>query len=301
MPLHTKPFFADRDDLLLGGHLLYALEVGRLRMHAADYLEISGWVAQVEQGRRHVVQALPHLEELAIGGTAVGTGLNTHPHFAPRMAEELLAFTGFPFVPAPNKFEALAASDAMVSAHGALKGVAVSLTKIANDVRWLASGPRCGLGELTLPANEPGSSIMPGKVNPTQSEALLMIAARVLGNDVAIGIGGSLGNFELNVYRPLIADAFLQSARLLTDGARSFVDHCIVGIEPNRVHIAELVDRSLMLVTALTPHLGYDAAASIAKKAHSEGTTLRRAALELELCSGDQFDEWVKPEAMLGR
>ncbi len=279
------------------------VKIGRTHLQDATPLtlgqEISGWAAQVEHGRRHVEQALPHLEELAIGGTAVGTGLNSHPAFGARMAEELRAFTGHPFVSAPSKFEALAASDALVFAHGALKTVAAALMKIANDVRWLASGPRSGLGELTIPENEPGSSIMPGKVNPTQCEALTMIACRILGNDVAIGVGGSLGNFELNVFRPMIADAFLQSARLLADGVRSFVDHCVLGIEPNRARIAELLDRSLMLVTALNRHIGYDAAAKIARTAHAEGTTLKAAATNLGLVSAEQFDEWVRPEAMV--
>jgi fumarate hydratase class II len=281
------------------------VKIGRTHLQDATPLtlgqEISGWVAQVEHGRRHVEQALPHLEELAIGGTAVGTGLNAHPEMGARVAEELLAFTGHPFVSAPNKFEALAASDAVVFAHGALRTVAVSLMKIANDVRWLASGPRSGIGELRIPENEPGSSIMPGKVNPTQCEALTMIACRVMGNDAAIAVAGSQGNFELNVFRPMMIDAFLQSARLLADGARSFVDHLVVGLEPDRARIAELVGRSLMLVTALNRHIGYDAAAKIAKTAHIEGTTLREAALKLGLVSGEDFDAWVRPEAMTGR
>jgi len=280
------------------------VKIGRTHLQDATPLtlgqEISGWAAQVEHARRHVEQSLPHLEEIAIGGTAVGTGLNTDPRFGARMAEELLSFTGHPFVSAPNKFEALAASDALVFGHGALKTVAAVVMKIANDVRWLASGPRSGIGELSIPENEPGSSIMPGKVNPTQCEAITMIACRVMGNDVAVGVGGSMGNFELNVFRPMIADAFLQSARLLAEGIASFVDHCVVGIEPNRAHIAALVSRSLMLVTALNRHIGYDASAKIAKAAHAEGSTLREAALKLGLVSAEQFDAWVQPEAMVG-
>ena len=228
-----------------------------------------------------MADALPHLCELALGGTAVGTGLNAHPEFGDRVAAELARLTGLPFVSAPNKFEALASNDALVHAHGALKTLAASLTKIANDVRWLASGPRSGLGEISIPENEPGSSIMPGKVNPTQSEALTMACAQVFGNDVAVNIGGASGNFELNVYRPLVIHDFLQSVRLLGDGAASFDEHCARGIEPNRERIAELVGRSLMLVTALAPRIGYDRAAEIAKKAHRDGATLREAALAL--------------------
>jgi fumarate hydratase class II len=280
------------------------VKIGRTHLQDATPLtlgqELSGHVAQVEHARRHVEQALPHLEELAIGGTAVGTGLNAHPRMGALMAEQLLAFSGHPFISAPNKFEALAGSDALVFAHGALKTAAASLMKIANDVRWLASGPRCGIGEITIPENEPGSSIMPGKVNPTQCEALTMIACRVLGNDVAVNVGGSSGNFQLNVYRPMIADAFLQSARLLTDGVRSFVDHCVVGIEPDRARIADLLDRSLMLVTALNPHVGYDTAAKIAKTAHADGLTLKEAALRLGAVTAEQFDAWVKPADMVG-
>jgi fumarate hydratase class II len=230
----------------------------------------------------------------------VGTGLNTHPEFGERVARELARWTGHPFVSAPNKFEALASSDALVFAHGALKTVAASLTKIANDIRWLGSGPRAGLGELLLPENEPGSSIMPGKVNPTQSEALTMVAARVFGNDVAINFGGASGNFELNVYRPMIADAFLQSARLLADACDSFRENCVLGIEPNRERIAEHLENSLMLVTALAPHIGYDKAASIAKKAHKEKTTLKAAALALGYVTESEYDEWVDPKRMLG-
>jgi fumarate hydratase class II len=248
----------------------------------------------------HIEAALPHVYELALGGTAVGTGLNAHPEFGVRVAAVLARRTGLPFVSAPNKFEALATHDALVHAHGALKTLAASLMKIANDIRWLASGPRSGLGELSIPENEPGSSIMPGKVNPTQAEALTMACCQVMGNDVAINFGGALGNFELNVYKPLIAHAFLQSVRLLADGASSFDVHCARGIEPNRDRIGELVSRSLMLVTALAPHIGYDRAAEIAKKAHREGTTLREAALALGHVSGEDFDRWVRPEAMVG-
>jgi fumarate hydratase class II len=242
---------------------------------------------------------LPHLCELALGGTAVGTGLNAPRGYAEQAAAELARLTGFQFVTAPNKFEALAACDALVYAHGALKTLAASLMKIANDVRWLASGPRCGIGELSLPENEPGSSIMPGKVNPTQCEALTMLCAQVFGNDVAINFGGASGNFELNVFRPLIAHNFLQSVRLLADGMMSFNDHCVVGIEPNRERIAELVSRSLMLVTALNPHIGYDKAAFIAKKAHKEGTSLREAALASGYVTGEEFDRWVVPQNMV--
>jgi fumarate hydratase class II len=230
----------------------------------------------------------------------VGTGLNTHPEFALRAAAELARLTNLPFVTAPNKFEALAANDALVHAHGALKTLAVSLMKIANDIRWLASGPRCGIGELKIPENEPGSSIMPGKVNPTQSEAMIMICCQVMGNDVAINFGGSMGNFELNVMKPLIIHNFLQSVRLLADGMTSFNDHCAAGITANIERIDELVHNSLMLVTALTPYIGYDAAAEIAKKAHREDTTLREAAIASGRVTAEQFDGWVRPENMIG-
>jgi len=278
------------------------VKIGRTHLQDATPLtlgqEISGWVAQLDHGIAHVRAALPHLCELALGGTAVGTGLNAPAEFGGRVAAELAARLGLPFVSAPNKFEALAAHDAIVHAHGALKTLAASLTKIANDVRWLASGPRSGLGEITIPENEPGSSIMPGKVNPTQCEALTMLAAQVLGNDVAINVAGASGNFELNVFKPVLIHNFLQSARLLGDGARSFDEHCARGIEPNRERIAELVPRSLMLVTALTPRIGYDKAAAVAKKAHHEGTTLREAALSLGVVSAEEFDALVRPEAM---
>ncbi len=263
--------------------------------------EISGWVAQLAQGERHVKAALPHLHELALGGTAVGTGLNAPRGYAEQVAAELARLTGQPFVTAPNKFEAMASCDALVHAHGALKTLAASLNKIANDVRWLASGPRSGIGELRIPENEPGSSIMPGKVNPTQSEAVTMLAAQVMGNDVAINIGGASGNFELNVFRPMVIHNFLQSVRLLGDGMASFNRHCAVGIEPDEARIAELVERSLMLVTALNTHIGYDKAAQIAKKAHQDGSSLREAALALGHVTAEQFDAWVVPGQMVGR
>ena len=281
------------------------VKIGRTHLQDATPLtlgqEFSGYVAQLDHGAKHVRAALPHLCELALGGTAVGTGLNAPRGYAEQVAAELATLTGMPFVTAPNKFEALASADGLVHAHGALKTLAASLMKIANDVRWLASGPRSGIGELSIPENEPGSSIMPGKVNPTQSEAVTMLAAQVFGNDVAINFGGASGNFELNVFRPLIAHNFLQSVRLLADGMVSFNDHCAVGIEPNRERIAELVDRSLMLVTALNTHIGYDKAASIAKKAHKEGSSLREAAVASGYVTGDEFDRWVVPGDMVGR
>ena len=281
------------------------VKIGRTHLQDATPLtlgqEFSGWVSQLDHGIAHVQASLTHLCELALGGTAVGTGLNAHPEFGARVAKELGKATRLPFVSARNKFEALAANDALVHAHGALKTLAASLTKIANDVRWLASGPRCGIGEICIPENEPGSSIMPGKVNPTQSEAMTMLCAQVMGNDVAINIGGASGNFQLNVFKPLIIHNFLQSVRLLADGAASFNDHCAAGIEPDRERIAALVHDSLMLVTALNPHIGYDKAAQIAKKAHQEGTTLRQAALALGHVTGEQFDQWVRPGAMVGR
>jgi len=279
------------------------VKIGRTHLQDATPLtlgqEFSGYVAQLDQGEKHIRAALPHLCELALGGTAVGTGLNAPAGFAEQAAAELARLTGLPFVTAPNKFEALASCDAEVSAHGALKTLAASLMKIANDVRWLASGPRSGIGELSIPENEPGSSIMPGKVNPTQCEAMTMLCAQVFGNDVAINFGGASGNFELNVFRPLIAHNFLQSVRLLADGMRSFNDHCVVGIEPNRERIAELVNRSLMLVTALNPHIGYDKAAQIAKKAHQEGSSLRAAAIASGHVSAAQFDAWMVPRKMV--
>ena len=279
------------------------VKIGRTHLQDATPVtlgqEISGWVAQLDHGRAHVEAALPHLCELAIGGTAVGTGLNAPKGFGEAVAAELAHDTSLPFVSASNKFEALAAHDALVHAHGACKTLACSLMKIANDVRWLASGPRAGLGEISIPENEPGSSIMPGKVNPTQCEAVTMIAAQILGNDVAINVGGASGNFELNVFRPLLAHNMLQSIRLLTDGMNGFRANCAMGIEPNRERIDELLRRSLMLVTALNPHIGYDKAAEIAKRAHHEGTTLREAALQLGYVSGDDFDRWVDPQTMV--
>ena len=281
------------------------VKIGRTHLQDATPLtlgqELSGYVAQLDHGERHLRAALPHLCELALGGTAVGTGLNAPKGYAEQSAAELARLTGLPFVTAPNKFEALASVDAMVHAHGALKTLAASMMKIANDVRWLASGPRSGIGELSIPENEPGSSIMPGKVNPTQSEAVTMLAAQVFGNDVAVNFGGASGNFELNVFRPMVAHNFLQSVRLLADGMRSFNDHCAVGIEPNRERIGELVQRSLMLVTALNTHIGYDKSAYIAKKAHKEGTSLREAAVASGHLTGEQFDQWVVPENMTGR
>jgi fumarate hydratase class II len=281
------------------------VKIGRTHLQDATPLtlgqEISGWVAQLDHCLAHVRAALPHLCELALGGTAVGTGLNAPPEFGVKVAAELSARTGLPFVSAPNKFEALAAHDAIVHAHGALKTLAASFTKIANDVRWLASGPRSGLGEIRIPENEPGSSIMPGKVNPTQCEALTMLSAQVLGNDVAINVAGASGNFELNVFKPVLIHNFLQSVRLLGDGARSFDEHCARGIEPDRERIAELVQRSLMLVTALNPHIGYDKAAKIAKEAHRSGSTLREAAITSGWLTAEQFDAWVVPERMVGR
>ena len=280
------------------------VKIGRTHLQDATPItlgqEISGWVSQLDHARAHIRDALPHLLELALGGTAVGTGLNTHPEFGERVAQELARATGLAFVSAPNKFEALAAHDAMVNAHGTLKTLAAALTKIANDVRWLASGPRSGLSEITIPENEPGSSIMPGKVNPTQCEALTMLACQVMGNDAAVNFGGASGNFELNVYKPLIIHNVLQSVRLLADGMRSFEEHCARGIEANHARIEELLQRSLMLVTALNPHIGYDKAAEIAKKAHREGLTLREAALASGWVTAEQFDAWVKPEAMIG-
>ena len=280
------------------------VKIGRTHLQDATPLtlgqEFSGYVAQLAHGEKHIRDALPHLYELALGGTAVGTGLNAPAGYAEKVAAEIADLTGLPFVTAPNKFEALASCDALVHAHGALKTLAASLMKIANDVRWLASGPRSGIGELSIPENEPGSSIMPGKVNPTQSEAMTMLCAQVFGNDVAINFGGASGNFELNVFRPMIAHNFLQSVRLLADGMVSFNDHCAVGITPNRERIAELVDGSLMLVTALNPHIGYDKAAAIAKKAHKEGSSLRDAAIASGHVTAAQFDQWVVPAHMTG-
>jgi fumarate hydratase class II len=280
------------------------VKIGRTHLQDATPLtlgqELSAYVAQLSHGLDHVQAALPHLYELALGGTAVGTGLNAHPEYAVRVSRRLEQLTTLPFTSAPNKFEAIAAHDALVHGHGVLKTVAVSLSKIANDIRWLASGPRCGIGEIRIPANEPGSSIMPGKVNPTQAEALTMLCAQVIGNDVAVNLGGLSGHFQLNAYKPLIIYNFLMSARLLADGTDSFRERCVEGIEPNRERIEQHLRSSLMLVTALNPHIGYDAAARVAKTAHAEGTTLKQAALKLGLVSAEDFDEWVRPETMTG-
>ncbi len=280
------------------------VKIGRTHLQDATPLtlgqEISGWVAQLHHADHAITASLPALLALAVGGTAVGTGLNTHPEFGLRVASHLAQETGLPFQCADNRFAALACHDPLVQAHGALKTLAVALMKIANDIRWLASGPRCGLGELHIPENEPGSSIMPGKVNPTQCEAVTMVCCQVMGNDVAIGIGGAMGNFELNVFKPLIAHNFLQSVRLLADAMASLDAYCLQGLEPDRPRIADLLARSLMLVTALAPHIGYDRAAQIAKHAHASGATLRDAALALGFVSAAQFDEWVRPEKMTG-
>ncbi len=280
------------------------IKIGRTHLQDATPLtlgqEISGWSAQLEFAAANITERLDDVRALAIGGTAVGTGLNTHPEFGQRVAVQLQQFSGHGFTVAPNRFAALAAHDALVAMHGSLRLLATVLMKIANDIRWLASGPRSGLGELLLPENEPGSSIMPGKVNPTQCEAITMLCAQVLGNDVAIGIGGASGNFELNVFKPLIAHNFLQSVRLLADGMSSFEEHCVRGMRANEARIAELLERSLMLVTALTPHIGYDRAAAIARHAHREGITLREAALADGVVSAEEFDRWVKPQDMIG-
>ena len=280
------------------------VKIGRTHFMDATPLtlgqEFSGYVAQLDHGLRALKNTLSHLSELALGGTAVGTGLNTPKGYSELVAKKIAEFSGQPLITAPNKFEALAAHDAIVETHGALKQLAVSLMKIANDIRMLSSGPRSGIGEILIPENEPGSSIMPGKVNPTQVEALTMVAAQVMGNDVAISIGGSNGHFELNVFKPMMVANFLQSARLIGDACVSFNDNCAVGIEPNRPFIKRHLENSLMLVTALNPYIGYENAAAIAKKAHKEGTSLREAALALGLLTNEQFDEWVKPEDMIG-
>jgi len=279
------------------------VKIGRTHLQDATPLtlgqEISGWVAQLDVGIATIRASLGAVYRLALGGTAVGTGLNAHPEYAERVAAQLAELTGRPFVTAPNKFAALAGHDALVASHGAIKTLATALMKIANDVRWLASGPRCGIGELTIPENEPGSSIMPGKVNPTQCEALTMVCTQVMGNDVAITFGAASGNFELNVYKPLIANAVLQSIRLLGDACVSFDEHCARGIEPDRAEIDRKLRGSLMLVTALAPHIGYDKAAKIAKHAHANRSTLRDAAIELGFVTGEQFDDWVRPERMV--
>ncbi|MFZ2524282.1 MAG: class II fumarate hydratase [Candidatus Ferrigenium altingense] len=279
------------------------VKIGRTHLQDATPLtlgqEFSGYAAQLQHAEAAILAALPPLHQLAVGGTAVGTGLNTHAEFGVRVAAELARSSGLPFESAANKFAALAANDELVAAHGALKMLAAALMKIANDVRWLASGPRSGLGEISIPENEPGSSIMPGKVNPTQCEALTMLCCQVFGNDVAITIGGASGNFELNVFRPLIAHNFAQSVRLLTDGMASFEGYCVRGIEANRERIAEQMERSLMLVTALTPHIGYDHAAEIAKRAHRDGSTLKQAASALGYVTEADFDLWVQAAEMV--
>ncbi|PXW84918.1 fumarase class II [Nitrosomonas sp. Nm84] len=281
------------------------VKIGRTHLQDATPLtlgqEFSGYVAQLDHGLKHVQASMSHLHELALGGTAVGTGLNAHPEFAERVAAELSRLTALSFVSAPNKFEALASNDALVHAHGALKTLAASLMKIANDIRWLASGPRCGIGELRIPENEPGSSIMPGKVNPTQAEAMTMVCCQVMGNDVAINMGGATGNFELNVMKPMIIYNFLQSVRLLTDAMISFNNNCAIGIEADIERINTLMHNSLMLVTALNPHIGYDKAAKIAKKAHREGITLKAAAIATGYVTAEQFEAWVIPENMVGK
>lgn len=278
------------------------VKIGRTHFMDATPLtlgqELSGYASQIEHGIRAIENTLPHLSELALGGTAVGTGLNTPKGYAKKVAKEIADITGLPFVTGTNKFEGLAAHDAIVESHGALKTVAVSLMKIGNDIRMLASGPRCGIGEINIPANEPGSSIMPGKVNPTQSEALTMAMAQVMGNDVAINIGGMNGHFELNVFKPMMIFNFLMSARLIGDACVSFNDNCAEGLEPNYDNIKENLNNSLMLVTALNTHIGYDNAATIAKKAHKEGTTLKQAAIELGMLTEKEYDQWVKPEKM---
>ena len=277
-------------------------KIGRTHLMDATPLtlgqELSGYVSQLDHSLNHLENSLPHLKELAIGGTAVGTGLNAPKDFAHKVANKISELTGLVFISAPNKFEAMAAHDAIVHAHGTIKTLAACLFKIANDIRWLASGPRSGIGEIIIPANEPGSSIMPGKVNPTQCEALTMICAQVMGNDVAINLGGASGNFELNVFKPLIIHNFLQSVRLLTDGCQSFEEFCARGIEPNHQRIEHNLNNSLMLVTALNPHIGYDKAAQIAKKAHVENKTLKIAAVETGYLTAEDFDLWVKPDEM---
>ena len=280
------------------------IKTGRTHLMDATPLtlgqEFSGYVQQLTNGLERIDAALPRLYELALGGTAVGTGLNTHPEFAVKAAKNIAEISGLPFITGRNKFEGLAAHDALVEFSGVLKTLAVSLMKIANDIRLLGSGPRCGIGELDLPANEPGSSIMPGKVNPTQSEAMTMVCAQVLGNDVAVNIGGATGHFELNVFKPVIIYNVLQSIRLISDTCESFTDNCVVGIEPNEKNINKHLTESLMLITALNPHIGYDNAAKIAKKAHAEDKTLKEVAVELGLLTEEKFDEFVRPEDMIG-
>ncbi len=280
------------------------IKIGRTHLMDATPLtlgqEFSGYTTQLEYALDRINGCMPRMYQIALGGTAVGTGLNSHKDFAVKVASQIADLTGCPFVTAPNKFESLAAHDAIVEVSGVLKTIACSLMKIANDIRWLGSGPRCGIGEIVLPANEPGSSIMPGKVNPTQSEAMTMVAAQVIGNDTAINVGGSSGNFELNVFKPLMIYNLLQSIRLLADSCRSFNDHCVVGIKPDRAHIEKHLNGSLMLVTALNPHIGYDNAAKVAKKAYQDNITLKEAAATLKLLTTEEFDEKVRPEKMTG-
>ena len=280
------------------------IKIGRTHLMDATPLtlgqEFSGYTTQLEYALDRINGCMPRMYQIALGGTAVGTGLNSHRDFPEKVAKQIADITGCPFVTAPNKFESLAAHDAIVEASGVLKTIACSLMKIANDIRWLGSGPRCGIGEIILPANEPGSSIMPGKVNPTQSEAMTMVAAQVIGNDTAINVGGSSGNFELNVFKPVMIYNLLQSIRLLADSCRSFNDHCVAGIEPNKTQIEKHLNGSLMLVTALNPHIGYDNAAKVAKKAYQENTTLKESAVALGLLTEEEFDEKVRPEKMTG-
>jgi fumarate hydratase class II len=290
---------ADKSDAFMS-----IVKIGRTHLQDATPItlgqEMSGWVSQIDHGVAAIRATLPQLRELALGGTAVGTGLNAHPDYAVAVAAEISTLSGRQFVTAPNKYAVMAGHDAFVGSSGALKQLGAALMKVANDVRWLASGPRSGLGELTIPENEPGSSIMPGKVNPTQSEAMTMVVAQVMGNDAAIGFAASQGNFELNVFKPVIAYNFLQSVRLIADACKCFNDNCAVGIEPNLPRIKELLDNSLMLVTALNRKIGYDNAAKIAKNAHKKGSTLKQSAIELGLLTGEEFDAEVKPEAMVG-
>ena len=280
------------------------IKIGRTHLMDATPLtlgqEFSGYSTQLEYALDRINGCMPRMYQIALGGTAVGTGLNSHKDFAVKVARQIAELTGCPFVTAPNKFESLAAHDAIVEASGVLKTIACSLMKIANDIRWLGSGPRCGIGEIVLPANEPGSSIMPGKVNPTQSEAITMVVAQVIGNDTTINVGGCSGNFELNVFKPVMIYNLLQSIRLLADSCRSFNDHCVVGIKPNKTQIEKHLKGSLMLVTALNPHIGYDNAAKVAKKAYQDNSTLKEAAAALNLLKPEEFDEKVRPEKMIG-
>lgn len=304
---YTIPGIKELRDTLKkkSGEFMDVVKIGRTHWMDATPLtlgqEFSGYVSQLDHGLKAIRNTFDHLSEIALGGTAVGTGINTPKGYAELVASCIAKFTGLPFVTGSNKFEGLAAHDAIVEAHGALKTVAVSLMKIGNDIRMLASGPRCGIGEIIIPENEPGSSIMPGKVNPTQAEALTMVSAQVLGNDVTINVGGSNGHFELNVFKPVMINSFLQSARLIGDACQSFNDNCAVGIEPNPARIKQNLDNSLMLVTALNTHIGYEKAAEIAKKAHKEGSTLKASALKLGYLTEKEFDEWVDPSKMIGR